>query len=247
MGTMQVVRGIGASISIGGRSFTKTGIAPVVFIPAYKTLSGTVWHYWAVFGRSKIATAGTVSTPEYTAEYNLTVNGRQVYVLTLDNGAFENGTLMISGPGTINTTIQTGAASQWYDLTSVTAENAALQEAELLLRAVEQKQVAPRAPGGSAELGLLVSTASSITAQRDGWYVGVAAGGRTKSDVNPKFTYSSTGSNASVIIDTSTGNSDGGFGYFCVRVYLKKGQSLSLILTNAATYAGYSIIYQGKI
>lgn len=51
MGTMQVVRGIGASISIGGRSFTKTGIAPVVFIPAYKTLSGTVWHYWAVFGR----------------------------------------------------------------------------------------------------------------------------------------------------------------------------------------------------
>lgn len=149
MGTMQVVRGIGASISIGDRSYTKTGAKPVVFIPAYKTLSGAVWHYWAVLGRSKIATAGTVSTPEYTAEYNLTVNGRQVYVLTLDNGAFESGTLTISGPGTIPATIQTGAAGQWYELVSMTGENAALQEAELLLRAAEQKQVAPRVPGGA--------------------------------------------------------------------------------------------------
>lgn len=150
MGSMQVVRGVGASISIRERSYTKTGTEPVIFIPAYKTVSGAVWYYWAVLGRSKGAAAGTVSTPEYTAEYNLTVNGRQVYVLTLDNGAYENGTLTISGPGTINTTIQTGAASQWYDLASVTAENAALQEAELLLRAAEQKQVAPRAPGGGS-------------------------------------------------------------------------------------------------
>lgn len=152
MGTMQLVRGVGGSILIGGRSYTKTGIKPVVFIPAYKTLSGTVWHYWAVLGRSKGAAAGTVSTPEYTAEYNLTVNGRQVYVLTLDNGAFENGTLMISGPGTIPATIQTGAAGQWYDLGSMTGENAALQEAELLLRAAEQKQVALRMPGGGTSL-----------------------------------------------------------------------------------------------
>lgn len=149
MGSMQVVRGIGASISIGERSYTKTGTEPVIFIPAYKTLSGAVWYYWAVLGRSKSDVAGTVNTPEYIVEYNLTVNGRQVYVLTLDNGAFENGTLMISGPGTIPVTIQTGAASQWYDLASVTAENAALQEAELLLRAAEQKQVAPRLPGGA--------------------------------------------------------------------------------------------------
>lgn len=150
MGSMQVVRGLGGSISIGDRSYTKTGMEPVVFIPAYKTLSGTVWHYWAVLGRSKGAAAGTVSTPEYTAEYNLTVNGRQVYVLTLDNGAFENGTLTISGPGTIPATIQTGAAGQWYELVSMTADNSALQEAELLLRAAKQKQVAPRAPGGGS-------------------------------------------------------------------------------------------------
>lgn len=149
MGTMQVVRGIGASISIGDRSFTKTGIASVVFIPAYKTLSGTVWHYWTVFGRSKSAVTGATSTPEYTVEYNLTVNGRQAYVLTLDNGAFESGTLTISGPGTIPATIQTGASGQWYDLTNMTADNSALQEAELLLQATEQKQVAPRVPGGT--------------------------------------------------------------------------------------------------
>lgn len=148
MGTMQLVRGVGGSISLGGRSYTKTGMEPVVFIPAYTTLSGTVWHYWAVLGRSKGAAAGTASTPEYTTEHNLTVNGRQVYVLTLDKGAFENGTLTISGPGTIPAEIQTGAAGQWYDLWSMTGENAALQEAELLLRAAEQEQVAPRMPGG---------------------------------------------------------------------------------------------------
>ena len=53
MGTMQVVRGIGASISIGDRSYTKTGMEPVVLIPAYKTSNGKVWHYWAVLARSK--------------------------------------------------------------------------------------------------------------------------------------------------------------------------------------------------
>lgn len=149
MGTMQVVRGIGAAIFIGDRSYTKTGTDPVVLIPAYKTISGQVWYYWAVLARSKAAAAGTTNTPQYTVEYDLYVNGRPVYVLTLTNGAYENGTLTISGPGTVPATIQTGAAGQWCDLGSMTAENAALKDAELLLRAAEQKQVAPRVPGGA--------------------------------------------------------------------------------------------------
>lgn len=232
MGTMQVVRGIGASISIGGRSFTKTGIAPVVFIPAYKTLSGTVWHYWAVFGRSKIATAGTVSTPEYTAEYNLTVNGRQVYVLTLDNGAFENGTLMISGPGTINTTIQTGAASQWYDLTSVTAENAALQEAELLLRAVEQKQVAPRMPGGTSKVKETSgsksvpngTSTSTFTFQQDAKVVIVTA---TGSGYGPGTCIKQSGSTGGIVQLVSTGYfTEHSFGTYRPMYYVGYGKNV---------------------
>lgn len=139
MSAMQLAKYSGAQISIGGRSYTKTGTGPVVFIPAYKNTGGTVWHYWAVLGRSESAAAGTVNTPQYTAAYNLTVNGRPVYVLTLDNGAFETETLTISGMGMTYTEIPTGAEGQWYDLGSMTGENYWLKEAESMLYAYETR------------------------------------------------------------------------------------------------------------
>ena len=136
---MQLAKYSGAQISIEGRSYTKTGTGPVVFIPAYKNTGGTVWHYWAVLGRSESAAAGTVNTPQYTAAYNLTVNGRPVYVLTLDNGAFETGTLIVSGMGMTYAEIPTGAEGQWYDLGSMTGENYWLKEAESMLYAYEHR------------------------------------------------------------------------------------------------------------
>ena len=153
-------------------------------------IAGKVWFvgkdvaralgYWAVFGRSKSAVNGAVSTPEYTVEYNLTVNGHQAYVLTLDDGAFESLTLTISGPGTIPATIQTGVADQWYDLASVTAENAALQEAELILRAVEQKQVAPRMPGGTSKIQSMVRIARAPVYDNTNVSINVTLDGATK-------------------------------------------------------------------
>lgn len=148
MSSLQLTQGIGASISIEGRSYTKTNSEPVVFIPAYKTIEGKVWHYWAVLGRSKSAVAGTVNTSQYTAEYNLVINSRNVYVLTLDNGAFENGTLSISGPGVASASIQTGAPGQWCDLSSMTPDNLALREAESVLYEFEKKGKGLMSAGG---------------------------------------------------------------------------------------------------
>lgn len=148
MGTMQVTKGIGATIAVADRSYTKTNAYPVVFIPAIKGDSDK-WYYWAVLGRTKYNVSATVTHPEYTQEFSITVNGRPVYVLTLDNGAFQSETLSMSGPGIIPTEIQMTPSDQWYDLTKTDSDNEALKEAELLLLKSEQYiGIAPRTAGG---------------------------------------------------------------------------------------------------
>lgn len=166
MGTMQLTRGIGATISIEGRSYTKTNSASVVLVPARKTSSGATWHYWAVIGRSKSDVSGSVSTPQYTAEYNLVVNGRNLYILTLDNGAFADGVLTISGPGVTSASIQTSVAEQWYDLASMTGNNPALIEADFLLSSVKTTGIAPRLPGGGKLVKVVIGQ-YSLAAQQN--------------------------------------------------------------------------------
>ena len=205
-------------------------------------IAGKVWFvgkdvaralgYWAVFGRSKSAVNGAVSTPEYTVEYNLTVNGHQAYVLTLDNGAFESLTLTISGPGTIPATIQTGVADQWYDLASVTAENAALQEAELILRAVEQKQVAPRMPGGTSKVKETSgsksvpngTSTSTFTFQQDAKVVIVTA---TGSGYGPGTCIKQSGSTGGIVQLVSTGYfTEHSFGTYGPMYYVGYGKNV---------------------
>lgn len=152
MGSMQLTRGIGASISIGGRSYTKTNSAPVVFMPVYKTIGGKVWHYWAVLGRSKEDVKATTNAQQYCEEFSYTVNDRNVFILALTNGAFESGTLTISGPGVTSDSIQTGAPGKWYDFNTMSADNAAITEAELLLSSARVAGIAPRLPGGGKKV-----------------------------------------------------------------------------------------------
>lgn len=99
---------------------------------------------------------------------------------------------------------------------------------------------------GTYSKGLVVTKGASITAPIDGWYVAIGICTKFGGNYNPDYTYSTNGSNVTVISDRSEGNADGGYGDICVKAYLKKGQNLSIRVTNGSgTYRSEFIIYQG--
>lgn len=85
---------------------------------------------------------------------------------------------------------------------------------------------------------------ASVTATKDGWYVGVGAAmvGSTGSD-NPVITAETNGSNFEYITKISTGNAYGGYGYTVARAYLKKGQYLKMVC-DYSHKKNFTIVYQ---
>lgn len=80
---------VGDSMDSQGRTYNKTNSSPVVFLPVLQ--SDGIWGTWAIVGRTQAAVQGTSTFPTGTNDYQLTVNGRTVWVEILSGGAFNSG------------------------------------------------------------------------------------------------------------------------------------------------------------
>lgn len=85
---IRLTKAPGSSIKVNDRSYTKTNTEPVIFIPWH--LGGSNYTGWIVMGRTQEAIQGTVNTPQYCVDMQVTINGRSAYIKHLGNGMYHN-------------------------------------------------------------------------------------------------------------------------------------------------------------